>query len=196
MSDHRQDTGTGPGVRGPDLTAKALVDHYGLEPMPLEGGLFRRTWAGPQGPDGRPAGSSIVVLLSPEDGQFSAMHRLPADEVWHFYLGDPVELLLLGPDGDHRVETLGHDVLGGQHVQFTVPGGTWMGGRVVPGGQWSLFGCTMAPGFLSSDYEGADAGTLREQYPGAAELITELCRPGVPLRHPDRSEGTVTSPEV
>ncbi|MEV5238673.1 cupin domain-containing protein [Streptomyces cinnamoneus] len=182
MTDHR-----------PDVTVQALVDHYGLEPMPLEGGLFRRTWAGTAGArareDGRPEGSAILVLLSPDDGQFSAMHRLPGDEVWHFYLGDPVELLLLGPDGDHRVVVLGPDVLGGQYVQFTVPAGTWMGGRVAPGGRWSLFGCTMAPGFVSSDYEGGDAGTLCAQYPAAAERIRALCRPGVPLRHPADAEG-------
>ncbi|MFD3733903.1 cupin domain-containing protein [Streptomyces sp. NPDC058632] len=175
----------------PRPTVEDLITLYGLDPMPLEGGLFRRTWAGPARSDGRPVGSAIIVLLSPEGDQFSAMHRLPTDEVWHFYLGDPIELLLLEPDGRSRVAVLGQDVLGGQHVQFTVHAGTWMGGRVVPGGQWALFGCTMAPGFSSEDYEGGCARELSAQYPEAADLIKTLCRSGVPLRHPAGSEGAM-----
>ncbi|MBO4260795.1 hypothetical protein GRC12_44330, partial [Streptomyces griseorubiginosus] len=101
----------------------------GLEPIPREGGLFRQTWAGPERPDGRPEGTAIVALLTADD--FSALHRLPTDEIWHFYLGDPLELLLLAPDGTSRTTVLGPDVLGGQQIQFTVPAGTWMGGRVL-----------------------------------------------------------------
>ncbi|MDF3287808.1 cupin domain-containing protein [Streptomyces silvisoli] len=172
-------------MRPEDLTARELASHYGLEPLPLEGGLFRRTWVGPRVPGGRAAGSAIVVLLSAEDDQFSALHRLPADEVWHFYLGDPVELLLLEPNGSALTMVLGHDVLGGQQVQFTVPGGTWMGGKVAEGGCWALLGCTMAPGFVPADYEGADADQLCARYPQAAERITGLCRPGVPTRYED-----------
>ncbi|WP_189930939.1 cupin domain-containing protein [Streptomyces sulfonofaciens] len=179
-------------MRSPNITVRELAAHYGLDPMPLEGGLFRRTWAGPELPGGRPAGSAIIVLLSAPDEQFSAMHRLPGDEVWHFYLGDPVELLLLDPDGGIRTVVLGQDVLAGQHVQFTVPGGTWMGGRVADGGEWSLFGCTMAPGFTSDDYEGGDADALCARYPEAAARIRRLVRTGVPLRHPAGSEGAVT----
>src|ERR1700754_1608768 len=110
----------------PDLAD--LAAQYRLEPLPEEGGLFRRTWAGPVGPSGRPSGSAIIALFGAGE-EFSAMHRLPIDEVWHFYRGDPLELLLLAPSGDARVETLGVDA-----VQLTVPAGTWMGGQVGPGG--------------------------------------------------------------
>ncbi|WP_312866758.1 cupin domain-containing protein [Streptomyces zagrosensis] len=151
--------------------------HYGLEPIPREGGLFRRTWAGPErGEDGRPEGSAIVVLFSSASGDYSALHRLPSDEIWHFYLGDPFRLLLLEADGTARTVTLGHDVLGGQHVQFTVPAGTWMGGAVGEGGAWSLLGCTMAPGFTYETYEHGDAAELVTRYPNEAERITVLCR--------------------
>lgn len=85
-----------------DITPEDLVAHYQLEPIPKEGGLFRRTWAGPERPDGRPEGSAIVVLLTSEPGDFSALHRLPADETRHFSLGDPLELLLLSPAGTTR----------------------------------------------------------------------------------------------
>lgn len=103
----------------PDITPEDLVAHYGLEPIPREGGLFRRTWVGPEGPDGRPAYTAIVALVTV--GDHSALHRLPIDEVWHFYLGDPLELLLLAPDGTSRTAVLGPDVLGGQQPQLTVP---------------------------------------------------------------------------
>ncbi|MFE2266401.1 cupin domain-containing protein [Streptomyces griseosporeus] len=157
------------------MTPEELVAHYALEPLPREGGLFRRTWAGPEGPDGRPAGSAIVVLLTADD--FSALHRLPTDEIWHHYLGDPLELLLLAPDGTARTVVLGPDLRAGQHVQYTVPAGTWMGGRVADGGAWTFFGCTMAPGFTYADYEHGDAADLTARYPGQAARIMELCRP-------------------
>lgn len=160
--------------------AAALAARYGLTPLPVEGGLYRRTWAGPEDEHGRPAGSAIILLLSAADDHFSAMHRLPTDEVWHYYRGDPLELLLLEEDGTARVEVLGPD----QHVQFTVPAGTWMGAQVSTGGSWTLCGTTMAPGFLPADYEGGDADTLVARYPSVADRIRALCRPDVPHRMP------------
>jgi predicted cupin superfamily sugar epimerase len=114
------------------------------------------------------------------DDLFSAMHRLPIDEVWHFYRGDPVELLLLFPSGEARVE-----VLGGTAVQLVVPAGTWMGARVAAGGRWALCGTTMAPGFVPADYEGGDAGVLCARYPAEADRIRALCRPDAPVRMSD-----------
>ncbi|MFF4270687.1 cupin domain-containing protein [Streptomyces sp. NPDC001536] len=155
------------------MTPQDLVAHYGLEPIPREGGLFRRTWAGPERADGRPEGSAIVVLLTADD--FSALHRLPSDEVWHFYLGDPLELLLLSPDGTSSAPVLGPDVLAGQHVQLTVPAGTWMGARTR--GAWTFFGCTMAPGFTYEGYEHGESEALVARYPAEADRIAALCRP-------------------
>lgn len=162
-----------------DQEIAALADQYGLAPLAVEGGLFRRTWAGPPDAAGRPAGSAIVVLLA--EGDFSAMHRLPIDEVWHFYRGDPLELRLLADSDGTRVEVLG----AGGHVQLTVPAGTWMGARVRPGGRWSLCGTTMAPGFVPADYEGGDADVLAARYPAEADLIRALCRQDAPLRFAD-----------
>ncbi|MCX4699598.1 cupin domain-containing protein [Streptomyces sp. NBC_01373] len=157
------------------MTPDDLVAHYGLEPIPREGGLFRRTWAGPEGTDGRPRGTAIVALLTSDD--YSALHRLPHDEIWHFYLGAPLELLLLAPDGTSSTPVLGPDVLGGQHPQLTVPAGTWMGARVAAGGEWTFFGCTMAPGFTYEDYEHGNAAELTARYPAEAARIAGLCRP-------------------
>ncbi|MEV0219322.1 cupin domain-containing protein [Streptomyces sp. NPDC050704] len=159
------------------MTPESLIAHYELEPIPREGGRFRRTWAGPERPDGRPEGTAIVVLLTAKPGDFSALHRLPSDETWHFYLGDPLELLLLSPDGTSRTAVLGPDVLGGQHLQFTVPAGTWMGARVAADGGWSFFGCTMALGFTYEGYEHGDAADLIARYPAEAARIAGLSRP-------------------
>ena len=126
------------------MTPEDLVAHYGLEPIPREGGLFRRTWEGRAGR--RPAGGlrAIVALLTVED--YSALHRLPTDEIWHFYLGDPLELLLLAPDGTSRTVVLGPDVLGGQQPQTTVPAGTWMGGRSPRAGRGRSSAARWRPG--------------------------------------------------
>lgn len=167
----------GGGARTGRPTADQLIAHYGLEPIPREGGFFRRTWAGDVREDGRPEGSAIVALLTAEADGYSALHRLPSDEIWHFYLGDPVELLLLAADGSVGTVVLGHDVLAGQQVQFTVDGGTWMGGAVVEGGAWALLGCTMAPGFSYETYEHGDADHLAARYPQVAERVRALCRP-------------------
>ncbi|MEI5135075.1 cupin domain-containing protein [Streptomyces libani] len=163
-----------------DRLPEALIDFYGLVPLPQEGGRYRRTWAGPERADGRPEGTAIVMLLTAEPGDFSALHRLPSDEIWHFYRGDPLTLFLLREDGGGetaRTVVLGPDVLGGQHVQFTVPAGTWMAAEVADGGSWTLFGCTMAPGFTFEDYEHGDAAVLAARFPREAAWITALSRP-------------------
>ena len=167
----------------------ALRSRFDLERLPLEGGYFRQTWRGEPGPDGRPAGTAILVLLSTEDDQFSAMHRLPTDEIWHFHSGDPVELLLLHEgDGSHDKRVLG-DATEGHVPQLVVPAGAWMGGR--PDGDigWSMFSCTMTPGFLPSDYEGGDRDDLTSRFPDAADDIARLTRVGEPLRHPEPPPG-------
>lgn len=168
------------------LTAEALIRKLGLEVLPLEGGHFRQTYqAGEtvavpvpdlEQPLLKPRSTAILYLLSADPDSFSAIHRLPTDEIYHFYLGDPVELLLLRQDGESEVVTLGHDILNGQHVQFAVPAGVWQGSRLVPGGEFALMGTTMAPGFTDTDYVPGDRDTLLERFPDRAELIRLLTR--------------------
>jgi hypothetical protein len=168
------------------FTARDLIDLLGLVPLPGEGGHFRQTWAAdsslapgvPGGPyrAARPVGTAIYYLLSDDPDSFSALHRLPTDEVYHFYLGDPVDQLLLHPD--RRVErvVLGPDLLAGQRVQHVAPRGTWQGSRLRPGGRVALLGTTMAPGFDPSDYEAGVRATLLREYPAAAADIATLTR--------------------
>ena len=89
-------------------------------------------------------------------------------------MGDAIELLLLDPTGKDEVVILGYDVLQGEHVQFVVPAGVWMGARIRPGGDYAVFGNTMAPGFSVDDFEGAAAADLISQWPQHAALIRAL----------------------
>ena len=156
--------------------AAALIERLGLEPLPEEGGWFRQTWRSPDRVGGRPAGTAIVALFADAPEGFSALHRLPTAEVWHFYLGDPFGLVLLEDGGRSSTVVLGHDLAGGQVVQATVPPGTWMGGRPVPAGGWSLVGSTMAPGFGEGDYQAGDRETLTRDHPSRADEIARLIR--------------------
>jgi len=170
------------------LSAKLLIGHLGLAPLPTEGGYFRQTYVADETLPGEalPArygrakhlSTAIYYLLTDEADSFSALHRLPTEEVYHFYLGDPVEMLLLRPDGESEVAVLGPDLLAGQQVQLVVPRGVWQGSRLVSGGSFALLGTTMAPGFDSLDYEGGDRDALLARYPAEGGRIRALTRGG------------------
>lgn len=160
------------------MTADEIKRILNLEPHPKEGGYFRRTFtsaASVELPRGsRPQGTAIYYLL--EAGSFSEMHVLDSDEVFHFYLGDPVEMLQLYPDGRSALFTLGPDLKAGQHVQLLVPAGVWQGTRILGGGKLALLGCTVVPGFDFADYCNASYAELAARWPEQAERIKALTR--------------------
>ena len=168
------------------MNARQLIEHLKLEPLPVEGGYFRQTYCAAETlvrsalPSrynvNKPVCTAIYYLLTSEPDSFSALHRLPTDEIYHFYLGDPVELLLLYPDGSSHRLLLGPDVLGGQKVQFVVPRDVWQGSRLRAGGEWALLGTTMAPGFSPEDFAAGDREELIRRYPDQTELIRALTR--------------------
>lgn len=167
---------------------RRIVELLGLEPIPVEGGLFHQTWrlvAESAIPAGTVIGTAIYAALTDDDDSFSALHRLDEVEIWHFYAGDPVELLLLHPDGSIETPVLGPAVLEGQRPQVVVPIGSWMGGSLAAGGTFALFGTTMAPGFTSGSFETGDRDELIAGWPSAADRIRALTRPGAPRRMPD-----------
>ena len=161
-----------------DVTAEEIKTLLKLEPHPIEGGHFRRTYtstAALELPRGiRPARTAIYYLLEP--GTFSEMHVLDSDEMFHFYLGDPVEMLQLCPDGRSCVFTLGPDLVAGQHVQLIVPAGVWQGTRLIGDSQVALLGCTVTPGFDFADYRNASYDELVTKWPAQAERIRALTR--------------------
>lgn len=149
------------------LTARQIIDLLKLQPLQPEGGHFAESYRSV-------LSSTIYYMLTPDT--FSAMHRLKGDEVYHFYLGDPVEMLMLKPDGSAEALLLGQNILSGMRVQHTVPGGTWQGSRLAPGGKFALMGTTMAPGFNPQEYEPGKRDALSAQYPSYAPLIAFLTR--------------------
>lgn len=170
----------------PEFTAKTLIDLLGLIPLEAEGGWFRQSYRSkdllPQSGlparynSDKPAGTAIYYLLTDEPGSVSIFHRLPTDEIYHYYLGDPVEMTLLLPGGEAQTVVLGQDLLAGQHVQFAAPAGVWQGSRLRPGGKFALLGTTMAPGFTDQDFEPARRVELLAVYPQHAAIIHQLTR--------------------
>jgi predicted cupin superfamily sugar epimerase len=153
----------------------ALIEHYKLEPLPVEETLFISTYRSSQeSGDGKPCGTAMIGLYCDEPRSVSLIHRLPVDEVWHFYGGDPLRLVLLYPDGSSRDVIMGNDPLKGHYVQFVVPAGVWQAGHMVAGGRYSLFGCTMAPGFTDDMFEGGVRDQLVDVYPDRVHDIHML----------------------
>lgn len=199
-----------------DLDVIEVIQFFDLQPLPVEGGLFRQTYRAaeeisPAALPGRYAGqpgetqgsaageaqdasshpiaTAIFYLLTSLPAEnapgnlapgnlasFSAFHRLRSDEIFHFYLGDPLELTLLYPDGASRQVILGQDIFHGQQLQFVVPHGVWQGTRLVSGGRFALIGTTMAPGYTDADYEHGERASLLAQYPHERERILALTR--------------------
>ena len=150
-------------------TANEIIDALNLQPLPGEGGYYRQTWILPSEGD-RPAGTAIVYLITPES--FSALHRLDADEIFHFYLGDPCEQIVIDLAGQLTTAVLGPDVLAGQQVQTVVPQGCWQGTKLVDGGSWALVGTTMAPGYHQAGFELATAAALQSLAAEVAAIAT------------------------
>jgi len=156
---------------------KALIDHYKLQPLPIEGTLFASTYRSQQeNEDGKPVGTAIIAMYcdEPHNVSMSLFHKLKYDEVWHFYGGDPLRLVLLYPDGTSRDVIMGSDPLKGQLVQFVIPAGVWQAGQMMEGGKYSLFGCTVAPGFTDDIFEGGTRERLLSLYPNRAADINRL----------------------
>jgi uncharacterized protein len=162
------------------MTAEELIRRLNLEPHPKEGGWFRETYRSDESatglasryPGSRSVGTCIYYLLTPTT--VSALHRLRSDEIFHFYLGDPVRMLQLWPNGEVRTVTIGNDFTRGQSPQVLAPRGVWQGSRLEPGGAFALLGCSVAPGFDYADYEHGDRRELTAAYPAAAAEIEKL----------------------
>ncbi len=160
------------------LRAAEVIALLHLKPLPLEGGFYRETYRASARLPGEPSPSlstAIYYLLTPDT--CSALHRLPTDEVYHFYLGGPVELLMLLPSGASQVVVLGNDLQAGQQPQWVVPAGVWQGSRLLPGADFALLGTTMAPGFEFSDYEAGAREPLLNAYADQSARIVALTAP-------------------
>lgn len=134
-------------------SADDVIRRLGLVPHP-EGGHYRETFRDAAGPSGRAASTAIYFLL--KAGEESRWHRVDAAEVWHFYAGAPLQLVVADGCTPHRTLALGPDLAAGQQPQAVVPAGHWQQARSF--GAYTLVGCTVAPGFEFTGFEMAAPG--------------------------------------
>lgn len=154
------------------ITIDEVIQTLDLVPLEVEGGMYKCVYSADQQVDGRPICSVIYYLLSKD--AFSHLHRLPTDEVYYFFMGDPVELLELLPDGSHRKVILGQNITEGERVQTVVKAGNWQGSHLKSKDGaygFALLGTSMAPSYAPGDYEHGDRANLSDQYPEVKELI-------------------------
>lgn len=154
-----------------------LVERFSLQPHP-EGGFYRETYrcahqvAGTHHPQPRAASTAIFYLLA--NSAYSAWHRIDADEIWHFYAGQPLLVHVLDSTGLHTYQ-LGNPLLDLQSsFQVVVPAGCWFAAELAHGSSYALAGCTVAPGFEFSRFQLADTAALHRDYPNHAALIKRL----------------------
>jgi predicted cupin superfamily sugar epimerase len=142
----------GPGV-SPAADADAIIALLGLEPHP-EGGHYRETFRDRRESEGRSASTAIYFLL--KAGEVSRWHRVDAVEIWHWYAGAPLDLSIAPERGPRTTVKLGPNLAVGERPQAVVPARHWQ--QAVSLGDFTLVGCTVAPGFLFSGFEMASEG--------------------------------------
>ena len=163
------------------MKAEALIKRFGLVAHP-EGGYYRESYRSdgiiPQsGLPERFTGSrhfSTAIYFLLEQGQYSRLHRIRSDEIWHFYLGGPLRLAMIHPDGKTDEIILGQDIAAGQTLQYVVPAGVWFGATPCAETDFSFVGCTVAPGFDFADFEMGKRESLKSAYPKAWACINEF----------------------
>jgi predicted cupin superfamily sugar epimerase len=161
-----------------DLTAADVRELLQLEPN-ATCGFVRLTFVSQQAiaagglpapfADGRPAGSALYFMVTPEAPV--RLHRIRNDQLYHYYLGDPIELFLLHADGATEHIVVGPDLRAGERVQQLIPGNTFHTARVIGRRRWFLGASTEWPGVVPADVEIGDLEALAGKYPAvAAEL--------------------------
>lgn len=163
--------------------ARQLIRTLGLQTHP-EGGYFRETYRAPDRiarsglPEryggARAFSTSIYFLL--RGGDVSRFHRLASDECWHFHRGAPLLVHVIEPGGSYRCIRLGDPKARKPVFQAVVPRGCWFGATVADSGEYTLVGCTVAPGFEFKDFELATCVDLMQLCPQKAALIRRLTR--------------------
>lgn len=159
-------------------TAKYWIEKYNMQAHP-EGGYFAETYRSAESipHDALPKrfkgernfSTGIYFLL--ESHQFSALHRIQADEMWHFYYGVPLNVFYIDKQGFVQTIKLGDNPENGEVFQAVVPAGVWFGSKPAQPDGYSLVGCTVAPGFDFSDFEMASREKLQNDYPQHKEII-------------------------
>ena len=162
-----------------EMTAQKIIQMLNLKRHPQEGGYYRRTFSDTfqiKTSDGfhRNASTCIYYLITPEE--FSSLHLLTSSEIFHFYMGDPVEMIQLDEKGKLTTFELGSNIEKNQLLQVVVPPKTWQGARLIGEGQWALFGCTTVPGFEFKDFVSGDRDSLSNHFHQHKKTIERFTR--------------------
>ncbi|MDO4965863.1 MAG: cupin domain-containing protein [Lachnospiraceae bacterium] len=158
-----------------EITVDEIIEKLKLEPLPIEGGMFKSTYHSEEKTGNKEMCNAIYYLL--KRGAFSHLHKLPNDEIYHHYMGDPLEMLELCPDGTANRRILGNNVLDGEEPQIVMHKGCFQGSRPLATGKYgyTLVGCTNSPGYTDKGYEHlTDVNWALETYPDFEELIKAL----------------------
>jgi predicted cupin superfamily sugar epimerase len=176
------------------LSAEEIIQKLELIPLPEEGGFYKETYRsidnidvsgiGDYESSKRKCYTSIFYLITPEE--FSALHRVKSDELFHFYMGDPCEMIQIDTEGDLKKIILGNDLQNNERIQQIVPKNFWQGLRLldqIEGGfenrnlfGWSLLGATVAPGFEFEDFEVQSRKELIDTFPSHEKEIIRYTR--------------------
>lgn len=165
-----------------DISVEEIINHYNLHPHP-EGGYFAETYRAEgiitgsslcEGMEGKRNYSTAIYFLLPE-GKKSHLHRIKSDEIWHFYLGGPLKLIQISPEGKLDEIILGKNIKNGHVLQHVVPAGHWFGATPLEDSEYSFVGCTVAPGFDFSDFELANATDMVNLFPIHELIIDRFC---------------------
>ena len=166
------------------MSAQEIIAKLALQPLPEEGGYYKETYrhstslptkdVGIDAEGMRSIATAILYMVIPSS--FSALHRIKSDEIFHFYSGDPVEMIQIDSNGKVQKYLIGSDVAEGHTPQVIVPAGTWQGLRLKEGGSWALLGTTVSAGFDFQDFEMSDREKLLKLYPNLRDAILKFTR--------------------
>jgi predicted cupin superfamily sugar epimerase len=148
-----------------------LISSLELQPHP-EGGYYKETYRSAANIGDRSLSTAIYFLLPA--GQRSHLHRIKSDELWHYHLGGPLIVTQISPAGKVEEIRIGPDVEAGQKLQHAVPAGYWFGSRPADGTEFTVVGCTVAPGFDFADFEMGKRADLLREFPAARSAIERL----------------------
>jgi uncharacterized protein len=172
-------------MRNNDFVEK-IIKKFDMTPLEDEGGYFTETYRSEEKilrehlpsryKSSRNFSTSILYLITPEN--FSSLHKVSSDEMFHFYMGDQVVMLNLFEDGKGQIIKMGSNIFDGEQIQYLAPKNTWQGAKLVKGGKFALLGTTVSPGFEFEDFIQAKPykNEILNNYPGFASLINELIK--------------------
>ena len=163
-----------------------IIKKFNMTSLENEGGYFSETYRSEEiifkenlplrYKSARNFSTSILYLITPDN--FSSLHKVATDEMFHFYLGDEFIMLNLFEDGKGQKIKMGSSIFTGEQIQYLVPKNTWQGAKLAEGGKFALLGTTVSPGFEFEDFVQAKTykNEILNKYPDFASLINELIK--------------------